>query len=67
MFKFGSAIVPILASLNMSSVFAQQVKENVFTVPQTCFGSGKMGVTTTAKSNVADLTNTEELFSDVFE
>jgi len=38
-----------------------------FTVPQTCFKSGKMVSARNARSNVADETNAEELFTGMFD
>ena len=67
MLKFGSFVVSILASLNMEMAFAQVGTEEVFTLPQSCFGHGTMGETSKAKSDLADETNIEELFTSAFQ
>ena len=56
-------------SATHSQALAQEVtlENESFTVPQSCFSTGGMVSTSKTSTEVADMTNLEELFTDTFD
>ena len=63
----------LLSLAAISAIHSQAQAQDVtleseaFTVPQSCFSSGELVSTTKTSQDVADMTNMEELYSDVFD
>ena len=67
MYRLGR-ILSLAALYCTNEVLAQvEVKDSLFTIPQSCFSTREMIETTQASADVADFTNLEELFTDLFE